>query len=74
MTASFSEATVITQNKGPELAVGPSEPSDFWEFLNTWGWKWMCEGIDDSQSTKHDLTWAVEGMKSHTLLWVTDGL
>ena len=33
----------------------------------------MWEGIDDSQSTKHDLAWAVEGMKNNTLIWVTDG-
>ena len=34
----------------------------------------MWGGIDNSQSTKHDLMWAVEGMKKHPLIWVTDGL
>ena len=34
----------------------------------------MWEGIDDSQSTRHDLTWVVEGMKNMSLSWVTDGL
>jgi hypothetical protein len=32
VTTLFSEVTVIKQNKGPEMAVGPSEPSDFWEY------------------------------------------
>ena len=34
----------------------------------------MWESIDKSQQTKHNLTWLVEGMKSNTLLWVTDRL
>ncbi len=34
----------------------------------------MWEGIDAAQTTKRDLTWLVEGMKSNTLVWVTDGL
>jgi hypothetical protein len=34
----------------------------------------MCKGVDEAQPTKHDLTWLVEGMKSNTLVWVTDGL
>jgi hypothetical protein len=33
----------------------------------------MWEGINKSQPTKHNLTWMVEGMKSNTLIWVTDG-
>jgi len=33
----------------------------------------MWESIDKSQQTKHNLTWLVEGMKSNTLIWVTDG-
>jgi len=73
VTTSFSKATVTKQNNRSDLAVGPSKPSDFWEFLHSWGGKWMWEGIDNSQSTKHDMTWAVDGMKNHTLIWVTDG-
>jgi hypothetical protein len=34
----------------------------------------MWESIEESQQTKHNLTWLVEGMKSNTLIWVTDGL
>ena len=33
----------------------------------------MWEGIEDGQATKHGLSWLVQGMKSNTLLWVTDG-
>ena len=33
----------------------------------------MWESIDDSQQTKHSLSWLVEGMKLNTLTWVTDG-
>ncbi len=32
----------------------------------------MWEGIEDGQATKRDLCWLVQGMKSNTLLWVTD--
>jgi hypothetical protein len=28
---------------------------------------------EPAQQTKHNLTWLVEGMKSNTLIWVTDG-
>jgi hypothetical protein len=34
----------------------------------------MWEGINKAQLTKRDLIWLVEGMKSNTLVWVTDGL
>jgi len=33
----------------------------------------MWESIDDSQQSKHNLLWLVEGMKFNTLTWVTDG-
>jgi hypothetical protein len=53
--------------------MGTSSPTDFWSFLESWGGTWMWEGIDEAQPTKRDLTWLVEGMKSNTLVWVTDG-
>ena len=34
----------------------------------------MWEGIDDSQQSKHNLSWLVEGMESNSLTWVTDSL
>ena len=73
VTTRFSESTVTKQNEGPAIAQGPSQPSDFWEFLYSWGGRWMWEGIDDNQPTKHELTWIVEGMRNRTLSWVTDG-
>ncbi len=33
----------------------------------------MWEGIDENQSTKHDLMWLVESMRTRTLSWVMDG-
>ncbi len=69
VTTTFSEATVTKHNEGPVLAKGPKQPADFWEFLASWGGEWMWEGIDDSQATKQDLTWLVEGMKTRTLIW-----
>jgi len=35
----------------------------------------MWESIDNSQQSKHNLSWLVEGMKLkfNTLMWVTDG-
>jgi len=33
----------------------------------------MWEGIDDSQQSKNNLSWLVEGMESNSLTWVTDG-
>jgi hypothetical protein len=70
----FTNMNVNKLNKGDPLAKGPRLPTDFWEFLNTWGGTWMWESIDESQQTNHNLTWLVEGMKSNTLIWVTDGL
>jgi hypothetical protein len=60
-------------NKGVPLVKGPLLPPDFWEFLDTWGGTWMWENIDDSQQSKHNLSWLVEGMESNTLTWVTNG-
>jgi hypothetical protein len=33
----------------------------------------MWDKIGDGQATKSNLTWLVQGMKSNTLVWVTDG-
>jgi hypothetical protein len=33
----------------------------------------MWESIDNSQQSKHNLSWLVEGMEFNTLTWVTDG-
>ncbi len=59
-------------NTGPALARGPQQPS-IWEFLRSWGGKWMWDGVKDSQATKHDLSWLIQGMVTNSLFWVTDG-
>ena len=33
----------------------------------------MWDGIEDGQITKHNLLWLIQGMKSGSLIWVTDG-
>jgi hypothetical protein len=71
---SYSNHIVNKLNKGDPLAKGTSSPTDFWKYLETWGGMWMWKGIDAAQTTKRDLTWLVEGMKSNSLVWVTDGL
>ncbi len=57
------KSTINRLNEGAPLAKGPLLPTDFWDFLNTWGGMWMWEGINENQPTKHKLTWLVEGMK-----------
>ena len=59
-------------NEGPPFAKEPLLPTNFWEFLNTWGGTWMWESIDNSQQSKHNLSWLLEGMKFNTLTWVMD--
>ena len=67
------ETHVYELNIGPTLARDPQQPSNFWDYLRNWGGEWMWEGIEDGQATKSNLSWLVQGMKSNTLLWVTDG-
>jgi hypothetical protein len=67
------ETHVYKLNIGPTLTRGPQQPSDFWVYIKNWGGEWMWEGIEDSQDTKRDLSWLVQGMRSNSLLWVTDG-
>jgi hypothetical protein len=69
----YTNTKVNKLNEGVPFAKGPLLPTDFWEFLNTWGGTWMWESIDNSQQSKHNLSWLVEGMESNTLTWVTDG-
>jgi hypothetical protein len=69
----YTNTKVNKLNEGAPFAKEPLLPTDFWEFLDTWGGKWMWESIDDSQQSKHNLSWLVEGMKLNTLTWVTDG-
>jgi len=70
----YTNIKVNKLSEGVPFAKGPLLPTDFWEFLDTWGGTWMWESIDNSQQSKHNLSWLVEGMESNTLTWVTDGL
>jgi hypothetical protein len=69
----IDDTHVNRMSTGPSLARGPQQPSDFWDFLRSWGGKWMWEGVKDSQPTKHDLSWLIQGMEINSLIWVTDG-
>ncbi len=69
----LTNAKMIKLNKGVPLAKGLLLPTDFREFLDTWGGTWMWESIDNSQQSKQNLSWLVEGMESNALTWVTDG-
>ncbi len=60
-------------NIGLTLARGPQQTSNLWEYIRNWGGEWMWKGIKDGQATKSDLSWLVQGMRSNSLLWVTDG-
>ncbi len=33
----------------------------------------MWDVVKDSQATKHDLSWLIQGMETNSLIWVTDG-
>ena len=69
----LNDKSVSIMNTGPLFSRGPHQPSDFWEFLRSWGGEWMWDGIEDSQGKKLDLSWLIEGMRTNLLLWVTDG-
>jgi hypothetical protein len=46
---------------------------DFWEFLYSWGGKWMWEGIEADKDSQYNISWVAEGLTNHSLVWVTDG-
>ena len=60
-------------NMGPPLSRGPQQPSNFWEFLRSWGGEWMWDGIKDSQDTKQDLSVVgrLESYRTHVLSYST---
>jgi len=57
-------------SKGPSLAVGPTQPSDFLSFLQQWGGEWMWENVHNEGQ---NLAWVVDAMTNGTAIWVTDG-
>jgi hypothetical protein len=64
---------VVKLSKGPALVKAPNKRLDFWEFLYSWGGKWVWEGIEADQRLPYDMTWVAEEMKNYTLIWVMDG-
>ena len=49
----YTNTKVNKLNEGVPFAKEPLLPTDFWEFLDTWGGTWMWESIDDSQQYIH---------------------
>ncbi len=64
---------VVKLSKGPAPAKAVNKRLDFWEVLYSWRGQWMWEGIEAGQGLPYDMSWVAEGMKIHTLIWVTDG-
>ena len=58
---------------GPSLATGPSQPTDFWKFLKSWGGMWMWDQFHLDDPSSADLTWLVTAIRNNTAVWVTDG-
>ena len=70
---SLSDQQVVKLSKGPVFAKDPDDKLGFWEFLHSWGGKWMWEGIEAGQDMPYNMTWVMEGMTNNSLIWVTGG-
>ncbi len=64
---------MVKLSKGPALAKVPGKTMDFWEFLYSWGGKWIWEGIEAGKDSPYKISWVVEGMTNNSLVWVTNG-
>ncbi len=64
------DGSITRKEVGPALAIRPTQPTDFWYFLRTWGGHWMWEEV---VGDKEDLSWLVEAMRNGTAVLVTDG-
>ena len=53
----LNDTHINKMSTGPPLAKGPQQPGNFWKFLRSWGGEWMWEGVEDSHTMKHDLSW-----------------
>ncbi len=69
----FSDQQVVKLSKRPALVKAPDRTMDFWEFLYSWGGKWMWEGIEAGKDSPYKMSWVAEGMTNNSLVWVTDG-
>ena len=64
------DGSITRKEFGPALAIRPTQPTDFWYFLRTWGGHWMWEEV---VGDKDDLSCLVEAMRNGTAVLVTDG-
>ncbi len=69
----LSDQLVVKLSKGPALAKASDKTMDFWEFLYSWGGKWMLEGIEAGKDSPYNMSWVAEGMTNNSLVWVMDG-
>jgi hypothetical protein len=69
----FSDQQVVKLSKGPALAKAPDETMEFWEFLYSWGGKWIGEGIEAGKDSPCNMSWVAKRMINNSLVWVTDG-
>ena len=67
----LDKSNVLFLSSGLCLAIGPSQPDEFWNFLQSWGGKWMWSNIVNEGA---DLTWVTEAISTSSAVWVTNGL
>jgi hypothetical protein len=53
---SFSDQQVVKVFKEPALAKVQDKTMDFWEFLYSWGGKWMWEGIEAGKDLPYNMS------------------
>ena len=58
---------------GPLIASGPSQPKDFWAYLDKWGGTWMWESLNLDETPHTDLSWLIHAIKNGTAIWMMDG-
>ena len=69
----IDDSTVIKGEMGTPIASGPSQPQDFWAYLDKWGGTWMWESLHLDQTSHTDQSWLIQAIKKDTAIWVTDG-
>jgi hypothetical protein len=53
---SLSDQQVVKLSEGQALAKAPDKTMDFWEFLYSWGRKWMWEGIEAGKDLLYNMS------------------
>jgi hypothetical protein len=65
----LSDQQVVKLSKGPALAKSSDETMDFWEFLYSWGGRWMWEGVEAGKDLPYNMSWVAEET-NNSLVWV----